>query len=121
MFILFGTKWQVEPVKPLIDTYCYNCNVIRTWDLYAQREYFTLFFIPTIAFRSEYFLVCKKCNDQYDIDKDFYKRINSRHKTNKKQSLQLHDELVKKLEAHQLAGKTEEQIRYIKSVLKTKS
>jgi len=60
--------------------------------------------------------VCTKCTDLFDLDKKLYKRIKKLPKLNRKKSKKLHDELVQKLQKYQLAGKTETQIRYIKSL-----
>lgn len=116
MFIIFGWLKEEQAVKPLIDTYCYHCSNSSTWHLCKETEWVTFFDIRTIPFITEYFIVCERCNDVFDLDKKTGRKVMSIHKLSSSKSEQLHDKLVKNLEKHQLANKTERQLAYIKAM-----
>ena len=107
---------EQQVVKPLLDTYCYNCNNASTWHLCKETEWVTFFDIRTIPFINEHFLICERCNDVLDLDKKAGKKVEKLSPLSVKKSAQLHDNIVERMEAYQLSNKTERQLEYIKSM-----
>lgn len=115
MFIIFGWLKEARHEKSLINTYCYHCNSDSIWELYSETEWVTFFEIRTIPFLRKYFVVCRKCNDEFDLDKKISKGVNRLDRLSKRKSKKLHDLLVSELESYQLSNKTERQLEFIKS------
>lgn len=116
MIIIFGWLKEAKHEKSLLDTYCYHCNNNSTWELCSETEWVTFFDIKTVPFLKKYFIICNKCNDEFELNKKISKGVVKLHKLNAIRRQKLHDELVAKLEKYQLSNKTERQLEYIKSI-----
>lgn len=115
MIIIFGTSHKSKRERPLIDTYCYECKRVTTWDWYKVTEWMSAFFIPVLPVRDEHFLVCSQCGDQLQMNKDEANGVKRRAELSAADAQALHDRLVARLETHQLSGKSETQRDYLKS------
>lgn len=116
MFVIFGIDKANEPRQPLLDTRCYHCNRNTTWDLYAESEWLTFFFVKTFRIKSKYFLSTQCCSDRVDLDNNTKKKLDRLAHLGETVKAELHDSLVSNLEQHQLAGKTEAQMQFIRSM-----
>lgn len=116
MFIIFGWLKEEKHEKSLLDTYCYHCNNNSTWELCSETEWVTFFDIKTIPFLKKNYIVCSKCHDVFDLNKQISNGVNRLHKLSDAKSSQLHDLLVAELEQYQLSNKTERQLEYIRSI-----
>ena len=62
-FILWGwgkqTRTEYGPVMPMT---CSHCNNDVYWNLTRIREWFTIFFLPIIPYKSEHHLLCPICS-----------------------------------------------------------
>lgn len=68
MFVLFGFGHKTFNEKQLRDvTHCYHCNNVTNWILSRQTNWFTLFFIPVIPFKTEYQVYCPICKKGHKI------------------------------------------------------
>jgi len=119
MFIIFG--WLKEGVfkESILSTYCYHCNSISSWGLYTETEWVTFFEIKTIPFLRKHSLSCERCHDLIPLSNQYGRKIYNLYTLNERQKSRLHEEVVAMLERHQLAGKTERQMKYIRSMKQT--
>jgi hypothetical protein len=115
MIIIFGWTTKGTAVRPLLDTYCYECKRQTTWDWYRLAEWVTAFFVPVLPVKSEHYLVCQGCRDQLQLQSDEVRDIKRLKQLSKDASQTLHDRLVQRLEDRQLDGKTETQKEYLKT------
>ncbi len=70
MFIIFG--WNTKPNKigfTKSKYVCENCKNEYNWPLVKLTTWLTLFFIPIIPDRSQYFLTCPICDNGYALTK----------------------------------------------------
>jgi zinc-ribbon family len=115
MIILFGWEKKGTRVRPLLDTHCYRCKRQTTWDWYRITEWVTFFFIRVLPFKDEHLVVCANCGDQLLLDKNEARGIKKLKNLAPTESQTLHDKLVKRLEDHQLADKSDTQREFLKS------
>jgi DNA-directed RNA polymerase subunit RPC12/RpoP len=69
MIFIFG--WGRKTSKdfgPTLPMKCGNCNNSTYARLYHIKEWFTLFFIPVIPYKSQYLLICDVCNRGVEIN-----------------------------------------------------
>ena len=50
-------------------TQCPNYHQIAHWDIFRVLRFFTLFFIPFIPYRLQYFMICPSCDGAVKIKK----------------------------------------------------
>jgi hypothetical protein len=115
MLIVFGTAHKGKRVRPLLDTYCYECKRDVTWDLYCVTEWITAYFIRALPIKDEHFLICNVCRDQVALSKEEARGIKKLHMLDPSESRSLHDALVERLETQQLSNRSETQREYLKS------
>lgn len=63
IMIIFG--WGRNTIRkfgPAIFKLCSNCNNERFWELISVTTWFTLFFIPVIPYKKEWFCSCPVCD-----------------------------------------------------------
>lgn len=71
MFLIYG--WGHTTTKdygPTVPTTCRNCHNQGYWHLVHVRVWFTLFFIPAIPYRSNYYLLCQVCSRGVELNGD---------------------------------------------------
>lgn len=115
MIIIFGWTHKGATVRPLIDTHCYPCRRTTTWEWYRVGEWMTLFFLRVLPVRSDYYLVCRGCRDNLKLSADEVSGVKRLSQLSADESQSLHDKLVKRLEDHQMADKTETQREFLKN------
>lgn len=63
MLIIFGTKrMKAQNLGPVSDTICGNCNNPVAYQLYQQRQWFHIFWIPIIPISNKHFVLCPICS-----------------------------------------------------------
>lgn len=70
MFIILG--WNTKPSKigfTKSKYMCSNCKNENNWPLVKLATWLTLFFIPIIPDRAQYFLTCPICDNGYSLTK----------------------------------------------------
>jgi hypothetical protein len=60
MIILFGFRRKLTRLATVF-VMCGHCNTPAAHALTRTRRYFTLFFVPVIAFGTKYFTTCTMC------------------------------------------------------------
>lgn len=76
--IIFG--WGKRTVKEHGEAYpmeCKNCNNKSFFKLVSLKTWFTVFFIPIIAYKSKDYLTCPVCNKGYELDDENFKKAKS--------------------------------------------
>ncbi len=70
MFIVFGNKHS-RKVLGFVDKQfnCEHCHNTTPFNLVRYREWFTLYWIPTIPYKTFYRAECPICEYGYDVDK----------------------------------------------------
>jgi hypothetical protein len=115
MIIIFGWTKKGKRERPLLDTHCYQCRRQTTWDWFRLTEWITGFFVPLLPIGSQHFLVCSTCHDQLELQAAETRGIKQLKHLPASESKQLHDRLVQRLEAYQLADKSETQREFLKT------
>ena len=69
MPIFFGwgkqTTWDVGPVMSKICDHCHNETL---WPLIRRTTWFSLFFVPIIPYKTEWWLLCRTCSYGIKLD-----------------------------------------------------
>lgn len=61
MIILFGSQKRVKALDIFENDVCGVCKTPNTMQMHEVSYWFTLFFIPLIKLRKEYFFICPAC------------------------------------------------------------
>lgn len=54
---------------------CGHCNTVSVWRLCVKREWFTLFFIPIIPYKTTYCIECPNCKSYIELTKDKFREV----------------------------------------------
>jgi len=54
--------------------YCSRCNNNSFWILEKARYHITLFFIPTVPYKTDYLFYCSICGNAIKLDKSEFER-----------------------------------------------
>ncbi len=73
--IIWGWRKMRKVLLDVDEMECSNCHNINRFKLIRYTSWFTIFFIPLIPFKSDYFIVCPICEYGYKIDKIEKERI----------------------------------------------
>lgn len=108
MFIIWGTgKRTTRKYGVVLSALCGRCGNNVQREIIKVTTWFTLFFIPIIPYRTEYYLMCPICKGAREISKaEFNEVVNDPNKTHFKSDTASDD--VK------YAGKTSTQIEFLK-------
>lgn len=68
----FKTSKNYGPVRKI---QCNNCNNEANWYLQKMTIWFTLFFIPVIPYRINYFLICPVCRNYLGLQKEEFEQL----------------------------------------------
>lgn len=75
MIVLFGFGHKTVKEHQLKDvTHCFHCNNLTNWTLSRQTNWFTLFFIPVIPYKTEHWVYCPICNKGHKITPDEFEK-----------------------------------------------
>jgi hypothetical protein len=118
MLIVFGWEKSGKRIRPLLDTHCYQCKRVSTWDWNRITQWVSLFFIRVLPFKSVDYLSCPGCGDAIELDPEERRGLGQFDRLSREASQALHDKLVTRLEEHQFAGKSATQREFIKSSLR---
>jgi predicted RNA-binding Zn-ribbon protein involved in translation (DUF1610 family) len=69
VFIIFGWRNISKKLGDAEVYRCNHCNNIQMFEVWKVTSWFTLFFIPTIPYRAEYFFLCPICHNGQIINK----------------------------------------------------
>ncbi len=70
MLILFGTKQTKKQVARGRELLCPRCNNVRLWPVVQYTSWFSLFFIPLIPYKNQYFEMCPICKAGKKLTKE---------------------------------------------------
>ena len=79
MFIIWGFRDLDTDLGTVDYLHCNRCNNDSNWRLQRTTSWFTLFFIPVIPYRREYYVYCPICHWTTEIPKAEAKRIMERN------------------------------------------
>lgn len=115
MWIVFGWDKEIKRVGVVAQAYCYDCRRSTDWVVWNESEWVTFSGIRTIRFVNRHTLHCDGCTLQFDIKPSEFRRINRHMEHNDAiNGTTFGDALIKRVDAEQLAGKTPQQIKYIR-------
>lgn len=72
MIFIFGYNPIVKTVGPVEEIQCPNCNNSKHWVLEKVSYFISLFFIPIIPVKADYYIKCPICNAASNLDKQAY-------------------------------------------------
>lgn len=73
MFVIFGIDQKnSERINCRFKTRCYHCNNTTNWILEKRIPMVSLFFIPLIPIKNEYYYLCPICNHGEKISREEY-------------------------------------------------
>lgn len=75
MFIIWGFRDIQKELGQVGYYHCNRCNNDGYWRLMKVTNWFTLFFIPVIPYRTKYYVYCPVCHDTSQVPKEEAKRI----------------------------------------------
>jgi hypothetical protein len=104
MFVVYGWRKEAQPIKQVVDCYCYVCQRHTAWHIWRESEWVTLFGMKTLPFVSRDALVCARCEDALSVPKRESRQLLSGDGAAK---------AVASIERHQLASKTEVQRNFL--------
>lgn len=73
--IIWGWRKLRKIMLEVEEMECDHCHNVSRFKLVRLTSWFTLFFIPLIPLKSEYFISCSICEYGYKIDKHEKERI----------------------------------------------
>lgn len=80
MFIIWGFRDLDTDLGTVDYLHCSRCNNDSNWRLQRTTSWFTLFFIPVIPYRREYYVYCPICHWTTEVPKEEAKRIMEKRK-----------------------------------------
>lgn len=118
MFIIYGFgKTTTKDFGTLQTAPCTNCNNQVKKQLVRVRTWFTLFFIPVIPYRTQYFLICPICRKGEVLKKDqFMEYAQSLTPESEAQPYNSPNYSQQNTEEIKYAGKNETQINFLKQM-----
>jgi hypothetical protein len=115
MIFIVGSAYRPKRLQPLLDTHCFGCNRVTTWDWHKVTEWISAFFIPLLPITDEHYLRCSGCGDTLRLTREQVDGVKRRVQLSTSESQHLHDALVAALEAQQLKDKTDTQREFLKA------
>jgi len=106
VIIIFGWLKEKRAVKTVLQCYCYVCQRESEWAVLRETEWVTLFAMKTLPFLSKESLACRRCGDEATLDKAKARELL------KGASM---PGMIQRLEAEQLASKSEVQRNFLLS------
>ncbi len=70
MFFLFGIKPVIKKIGITKKYRCTRCSNVTNWEVYESRSWFTLFFIPLIPMKTEYYERCSVCGGYNQLSRE---------------------------------------------------
>lgn len=61
MLFLYGTKNKQKQLATSRELLCPCCNNVSRWQVVKHTTWFTMFFIPMIPLKNQYFEMCPVC------------------------------------------------------------
>ncbi len=115
MWIIFGWDKEIAPVGVAAEGYCYDCRRTTEWVVWNESEWVTFSDIRTFRFVNKHRLHCDECTLQFDLTPREFKKINRHMKRHDSiNGTKFGDAIMKRIEEIQLAGKSPQQIKYIR-------
>lgn len=82
--LIHGTKVKEKNFGTVDVMECSKCAKLGEMDLVEYKKFFTLFFIPAVAYKTKYFLFCENCKKySYEISGDEIKCAKEKVKLHK--------------------------------------
>lgn len=125
MFIIWGFgKTTMKRYGEMLPKDCFRCYNKTERELVKVTTWFTLFFIPLIPYRREYYLVCPVCQAADQLSKQEFVAVKGQleefqttgRSIGNVLDLNLSDPEEKEIKRDSYAGKTPTQIAYLKEM-----
>lgn len=75
MFIIWGFRKTKKELGIVGFYHCNRCNNDSNWRLLKIVSWFTIFFIPIIPYRTQYYVYCPVCQSATKVPKEEANRI----------------------------------------------
>ncbi|TKG94344.1 zinc-ribbon domain-containing protein [Puteibacter caeruleilacunae] len=75
MFVLIGFDTKVSEETNTTVSVCPHCNNINMWIAFKETTWFSLFFIPIIPLKTEYYKSCPICRYSIKLSKEEFRSI----------------------------------------------
>lgn len=71
MAIIWGyRRGAAKDLGPVLAVTCPGCGELNFWHLHRSMTWFTLFFIPLIPLLRQHFLICPKCGNGMELERE---------------------------------------------------
>ena len=115
MWIIFGWQKEEKPIGGVGSIYCYDCRRRTLWVVWNEPEWVTFSDIRTLRFVNKHRLHCESCTFYSTLTRAEFREIEAHMKLHDSiEGTPLHAELLKRIELGQLAGKTPQQLKFIR-------
>ncbi len=115
MWVIFGREKEEKPLGEVVTGYCYDCRRSTNWIVWNESEWVTFSDIRTLRFVNKNRLHCESCTLVFELSRREFRKINRHMKCHDSiDGTRLAKKLMSRIEKEQLAGKTPEQIKYIR-------
>ncbi|HKE94132.1 MAG TPA: hypothetical protein VKB34_07500 [Povalibacter sp.] len=116
MWIVFGWEKELKPLGEVCTAYCYDCRRRSAWLIAKESEWVTLSAIRVLRFVCKHRLHCTSCSATLPLASAEFRQIDRHmHTHDSIEGTAMHAALGKRIEATQLAGKTPQQLRFIRA------
>jgi hypothetical protein len=109
MFFIFGLRKKPGSRGPVFSSQCYHCKNHVDWIHFKVTDWFELFFIPLLPFRSEHYLACEICGYAVPLDGEESRGVETLDQMDAGTRQEWVDYLVEHVEDHQFGNMSETQ------------
>lgn len=115
MWIVFGWEKEERPIWEVATGYCYDCRRKTLWVVWNESEWVTFSAIRTLKFINKNRLHCASCTARFELSAAELGKIKRHMQAHDSiDGTPLHEHLMQRVEAAQLAGKTPLQLEFIR-------
>ena len=80
MIIIWGTKNTEKTMAEIGPYNCTSCNNNSNFQIIRDGYWFSLFYVPVIPLKFDYYRVCKSCGHREELDKNVAKELIAKSK-----------------------------------------
>jgi len=119
VIVIFGWEKQTKPLGEVGKLYCFDCKRSPPWVAVQESEWVTLFFLRVLRFSNKQRLHCTGCGEVLPLTPAEFSQVDGvMRQRDSIADTDVHAALTRRIEKHQLAGKTPTQVKFIRESLR---